>query len=195
MSKQKNKIALFLPAGVLVIGVAIGTFFLTQHRQPVGAFDFSLPGASVLFLDNGKGAGNEKVYTVKGKDTAVSVDFNNILAYAGKANLDTVKTETEEWRKTQALVMDASKFKQLSYQPFEAGQIKGYYQLTEIKISRGRINQSRNLFFLKDGQPYQIIFSFVEPKSESDKTLVSQTWTTLLKQIGIPPSILPIKAP
>lgn len=191
----EKKLALFLPAGAIVLVMGIVAFFMAQYRQPVGMFDFSLPGASVVSLNNRTGVGNEKIYIVQGKNTTVRVDFSNILADAGKASRDTVKAKAEEWRKTQVLDTDPGTLTQIAYQPFDAGQIQGYYQLTETHISRGNTVQSRNLFFLKDGQPYQIIFSFVEPDTESDKTLVSRTWTTLLKQIGISPSALPVPAP
>jgi hypothetical protein len=176
----------------VVLMFVLGIYFYLRPKQYVGHYDFNIPGAKVLFLDNGQNAGNEKVYTVKLQKTAVSIDFNNILAFKGQVSLDDMKAEADNYRSMQLKYTVApSQLTEKTFMPVNIGSTQGFYQLAEIRLRDGRVNELRNLFIVQKGQPYEVHFSFVKSNVAADNKAVVNTWRTVLDQLGIPVSALP----
>ncbi len=172
---------------LVVLALAVFAFFHFRNRQLVGEFAFNIPGATVFFLDNGSSAGNEKVFTIKGQKTDIQIDFNDIMAYAGHANLSDMKAAAEDWRSTQAKPPISNFLKETWFGPFDSGKVKGYYQLAEVHRTNGSTGEQRNLFFARDGKPYQVSFTFTNSDIKADQDKVNETWETLLDKIGVSP--------
>ncbi len=190
-----------IAAGIAAAGIAAAGFFAARPKPPatprppqsVGDYNLVFPGAKVFFLDNGVGEGCQKTYTLKGRKSTVSVDFNNLLTFQGKADRNTARQEADEWRETQASTNDGS-VTERHFGPFAAGNVTGYYQLAEYSLADGRTNEARSIFFVKGAMPYQVNFSFVKSDSASDRKMADDTWKSLLRQLGIPRAALPTGA-
>lgn len=186
LSQRRTVILIIFCFAALVLSTPVFLHF--KNRQPVGDFDFNIPGATVSFLDNGS-AGNEKIYTLKGQKTDIEIDFNDIVAYEGQVNPGNTKA-AEAWRSMQARPPFNNLLKETWFGPFSSGRIQGYYQLVDVHRSSGQLAKQRNLFFIRAGKPYQISFLFTQSKIGADQEKVRKTWKTLLKAIGISPSDL-----